>query len=170
MSFLFRGLTRSNSINMMWMYRNQLSIAGIRSMEPFLQNANNLASLNFDENNIQSKGFNLIFRALRDSPIKCQLLLRLQQALCQALPSTPTCSQWISLPLSKINYRWRDHEKEMKLRLLQHKSSHHTRRLLCLLLCTSMSWVMVWFGSSMAASLAFSSFSLAPCSSIFAAW
>ena len=39
-------------------------------MVPFLQNSNNLTSLWIDKNNMQSEGFNLLLRALRDSPIQ----------------------------------------------------------------------------------------------------
>ena len=39
-------------------------------MVPFLQNANSLVQLILHTNNIQSQGFNLVFRALRDSPIE----------------------------------------------------------------------------------------------------
>ena len=35
-----------------------------------MQNANNLLELHLDYNNIQSEGFNVLFRALRDSPIE----------------------------------------------------------------------------------------------------
>ena len=38
-------------------------------MVPFLQNANNLKYVDLHNNNIQSEGFNMLFRALRDSPI-----------------------------------------------------------------------------------------------------
>ena len=69
MSFLFRGLTRSSSINHMLLYENQLSVAGT-SMVPFLQNANSLTYLDLDDNNLQSEGFNELFRALSDSPIE----------------------------------------------------------------------------------------------------
>ena len=70
MSCLFRGLTRSSSIREIQLYNNRLSAAGLRSMIPFLQNADNLAYLDIDDNNIiQSAGFNLMFRALSDSPI-----------------------------------------------------------------------------------------------------
>jgi len=68
MSLLFRGLTRSSSLKEMFLCRNELSVAGVRSMVPFLQ-ANNLRQLFLNDNNIQSEGFNLMFRALRDSPI-----------------------------------------------------------------------------------------------------
>ena len=71
MSFFFRGLTRSSSIEDIILHHNELSIAGIRNMVPFLQNANNLTYLSLKLNNIQSEGFNLLFRALRDSPIVC---------------------------------------------------------------------------------------------------
>ena len=70
MSSLFRGLTRSRSIREMILHRNELSVAGVRSMVPFLQNANNLTYLTLDENNLQTEGFNVLFRALCDSPIE----------------------------------------------------------------------------------------------------
>ena len=69
-SRLFRGLTRSSSIKEMTLRYDDLSAAGVLSMEPFLQNANNLQLLSLSNNNIQSGGFNMIFRALRDSPIE----------------------------------------------------------------------------------------------------
>ena len=70
MTFLFRGLTRSISIKKMALYENQLSVSGVRSMIPFLQNANNLTKLDLDYNDLQSEGFNLLFRALRNTPIE----------------------------------------------------------------------------------------------------
>eukprot|EP00985_Skeletonema_marinoi_P021048 scaffold12694_cov141-Skeletonema_marinoi.AAC.6 len=70
MSFLFRRLTRSSSIADVNFSDNELSVAGVRSMVPFLQNANNLTNLYLDDNNMQSEGFNIMFRALRDSPIE----------------------------------------------------------------------------------------------------
>ena len=70
MSFLFRGLTRSSSITNMDLVENGLSVGGVRCMVPFLQNANNLHSLNLRGNNLQSEGFNLLFRALSDNPIE----------------------------------------------------------------------------------------------------
>ena len=70
MSCFFRGLTRSSSIKEMALYRNHLSVAGVRSMVPFLQHANNLTHLNLDDNDLQSEGFNMLLRALRDSPIE----------------------------------------------------------------------------------------------------
>jgi len=39
-------------------------------MVPFLQNSNNLTHLYLDDNNIQSEGFNVLFRALCDNPIE----------------------------------------------------------------------------------------------------
>ena len=69
-SFFFRGLTRSSSIETIFLYDNDLSVAGVRSMVPFLQNAHSLTNLNLDRNNLQSEGFNVIFRALTDSPIE----------------------------------------------------------------------------------------------------
>ena len=69
-SCLFRKLTRSSSITDVSFCDNGLSAVGVRSMVPFLQNANNLKDLYLDENNIRSEGFNIMFRALRDSPIE----------------------------------------------------------------------------------------------------
>ncbi len=66
----FRGLTRSSSINDLQLHSNEFSAAGVRSMVPFLQNANNLKYLCLDDNNIQSEGFNVLFHALRNSPIE----------------------------------------------------------------------------------------------------
>ena len=45
-------------------------------MVPFLQNANNLLKLHVGRNNIQSEGFNVLFRALRDSPIETLICAR----------------------------------------------------------------------------------------------
>ena len=70
MSSFFRGLTGSNSIEEVRLMYNDFGVEGARSMVPFLQNASNLTSLNFTGNNIGSEGFNLLWRALRDSPIE----------------------------------------------------------------------------------------------------
>ena len=70
MASLFRDLTESSSIRIMELYDNGLSVVGVRSMVPFLQHANNLTKLDLSHNNFQSEGFNVLFRALRDSPIK----------------------------------------------------------------------------------------------------
>eukprot|EP00984_Skeletonema_dohrnii_P012966 scaffold5316_cov90-Skeletonema_dohrnii-CCMP3373.AAC.10 len=70
MTFFFRGLTRSSSIRSLGLFRNEFGFNGIQSMVPFLQNANNLLTLDFYSNDdIQTDTFNLLFRALRDSPI-----------------------------------------------------------------------------------------------------
>mmetsp|Transcript_19310 Transcript_19310/g.29501 ORF Transcript_19310/g.29501 Transcript_19310/m.29501 type:complete len:178 (+) Transcript_19310:57-590(+) len=69
LSCLFRRLTRSSSIRDVSFSDNGLSAVGLRSMVPFLQNANNLTNLDLEGNNVQSEGFNLLFRSLRDSPI-----------------------------------------------------------------------------------------------------
>ena len=69
-SFFFRGLTTSSSIVELYLNENELSVAGVRSMLPFLQNANHLQVLDLCNNSIQSEGLNLMFRALRNSPIK----------------------------------------------------------------------------------------------------
>jgi hypothetical protein len=70
MTFLFSGLTRSSTIYEMVLYRNEFSVEGVRSMVPFVQNSNKLSLLDLDDNNIQSVGFNVLLRALRDSPIE----------------------------------------------------------------------------------------------------
>jgi len=70
MSFLFGGLTRSSSIYDLRLFGNGFSVAGVRSMVPFLQNSINLKYLSLAGNNIQSEGFNVLLRALRDSPIE----------------------------------------------------------------------------------------------------
>ena len=69
MTSLFRGLTISSSIDEMTFTNNRCGVNGIRSMVPFLQNANNLLELDFFHDNISSEGFSLVWRALRDSPI-----------------------------------------------------------------------------------------------------
>eukprot|EP00984_Skeletonema_dohrnii_P006991 scaffold2487_cov98-Skeletonema_dohrnii-CCMP3373.AAC.9 len=66
----FRGLTNSNPIQLMALYENGLSAAAVQSMVPFLQNANYLKELYLSHNNFQSEGFNVMFRALRDSSIQ----------------------------------------------------------------------------------------------------
>ncbi len=70
MSFFFRGLTRSTSIERMLLLTNEFSAAAVQSMVPFLQNANNLTCLHISFNNIRSEGFNELFRALHTSPIE----------------------------------------------------------------------------------------------------
>ena len=71
MSSLFRGWARRSPIKEIMFTSNQFSVAGIRSMVPFLQNANNLQFLIMHRTNqIQSEGFNLLLRALHDSPIE----------------------------------------------------------------------------------------------------
>ena len=69
MTFLFRGLTRSRCIKRVSLYNNGLSAVAVRSMLPFLKNANNLTELDLRDNDIQSEGFNFLLRALSDSPI-----------------------------------------------------------------------------------------------------
>ena len=75
-SSLFRGLTRSSSIEELNFNYNQFSAAGVRSMIPFLQTANSLKHLDLGRNNIQSEGFNVLLRALRDSPIEKLFCMR----------------------------------------------------------------------------------------------
>jgi len=72
MTSLFRGLTGSNSIKRISLSGDEqiFGVEGVRSMVPFLQNASNLKKLNVSENNIGSEGFNLLMRALSNSPIQ----------------------------------------------------------------------------------------------------
>mmetsp|Transcript_14076 Transcript_14076/g.21776 ORF Transcript_14076/g.21776 Transcript_14076/m.21776 type:complete len:228 (-) Transcript_14076:701-1384(-) len=69
-SSLFRGLTHSITMEMLWLYNNQLSMVGVRNMVPFLESTNNLRHLDLDDNFIRSEGFNTLLGALRDSPIE----------------------------------------------------------------------------------------------------
>ncbi len=69
MSFLFRGLTRS-SIKRMALFDNRLSVAGVRTMVPFLENANNLRELDLSDNDLRSEGFNFILQALHNSTVE----------------------------------------------------------------------------------------------------
>ena len=69
-SFLSRGLTRSSSIETLALDVNGFSVAGVRSMVPFLQNANSLTRLDLDDNNLQTEGFHLLISALSDSPVE----------------------------------------------------------------------------------------------------
>ena len=69
-SSLFRGLKKSNIIDHLDLTDNDISTVGIRSMVPFLQNANNLVEVILDQNDLQTEGFNLLFGALRDSSIE----------------------------------------------------------------------------------------------------
>eukprot|EP00985_Skeletonema_marinoi_P004783 scaffold2079_cov142-Skeletonema_marinoi.AAC.2 len=68
----FRGLTSSNTIKNVNLSNNVgIRAEGVRSMVPFLQNSKKcLRELDFSYNCISSEGFNVLFRALRDSPIE----------------------------------------------------------------------------------------------------
>ena len=70
MTALFRLLTRGNSIKEISLRRNEFGLDGVRSMVPFLQNAGNLKLVDVSRNIIGSDGFNILFRALCDSPIE----------------------------------------------------------------------------------------------------
>ena len=70
MTSLFRGLTRSNSIQEIRLNNNEFGVEGVRSMMPFLQNASNLKLLSVSGNDIGSEGFALLWRTLCDSPIE----------------------------------------------------------------------------------------------------
>ncbi len=74
MSFLFREM-RSSSISEMQLYENQLTVAGVRSMVPFLQNSNKLNDLRLEGNSLHSEGFNVLFCALQNSPVEFYLVL-----------------------------------------------------------------------------------------------
>ncbi len=67
---IFKGLTRSNTIRSIKLSRNRFGVSGVQAMVPFLLNSSSLVSLNLSRNNIQSEGFNIVYRALRDSPIE----------------------------------------------------------------------------------------------------
>ena len=69
-SFFFRGLTRSSSIEELSLCENGLSAAAVPSMVPFLQSANNLTRLNLGQNSLQTEGFNFLLRALSNCPVE----------------------------------------------------------------------------------------------------
>ena len=70
LSSLFRGLSKSSSIVNLDLSSNEFSAAGLTSVEPFLKNSINLRELNLFHNNIQTEGFNILWQALRGSPIE----------------------------------------------------------------------------------------------------
>jgi hypothetical protein len=104
MSFLFGGLTRSSSIDGLHLANNGLSAAAIPSMVPFLQNANNLKYLDIGGEetacNLQSEGFNILFRALRDCPI--------ERLWCQncGIESIEIDNEHVPRHLKKLNLHW----------------------------------------------------------------
>ena len=65
-----RGLTKSTSISTLLLENNDLSTSAARSLVPLFQNSNDLETLSLEGNNFQSEGFNILTRALRDSPIR----------------------------------------------------------------------------------------------------
>ena len=69
MSSLFRRLTRGNNIHSLTLDYNHFGADGVQSMAQFLQSASKLTSLDVSNNDIGSDGFNLLWRAVRDSPI-----------------------------------------------------------------------------------------------------
>eukprot|EP00985_Skeletonema_marinoi_P029403 scaffold27786_cov146-Skeletonema_marinoi.AAC.7 len=69
MSFLFRGLTKSNTIKYVTLYENDFGAEGVLTMVPFLQNVDYLEELNLNDNTITSEGFNSVFRAQHGSAI-----------------------------------------------------------------------------------------------------
>ena len=102
--FLFGGLKRSCSIEYIHLADNGLSAAAIPSMVPFLQNANNLKYLDIGGedagNNLQSEGFNILFRALRDCPV--------EQLWCQncGIESIEIDLEHIPRHLKQLNLHW----------------------------------------------------------------
>lgn len=52
------------------MSSNRFGVQGVHEMTPFLQNTSSLTNLDIGGNDIGSEGFNLLWRALRDSPIE----------------------------------------------------------------------------------------------------
>ena len=104
-SYLFRGWPRQSSIRRMEFLFNQLSAAGIRSMVPFLQRANNLQSLFIYGNSIQSEGFNLLLRALHDSPINGLRLMRcdIQSPIEIDIDHSPRHLTYLNLEENSIN-------------------------------------------------------------------
>jgi hypothetical protein len=70
MSFFFRGLTKSSSVNYLALINHGFGVNGIQSMVPFLHNSKSLTTLFVSGNIIRREGFNLLWRALRDSPIE----------------------------------------------------------------------------------------------------
>ena len=70
LSSFFRGLTGSNTINTVGMTSNFFGVQCVHDMVPFLQNTSSLMNLDISRNDIGSEGFNLLWRALRDSPIE----------------------------------------------------------------------------------------------------
>ena len=71
LALLFRGWTQNTTVRRLNLHNNDLSISGVQSMVPFLQRQNNLTFLCLGHNvNIQSEGFNILLRALSNSPIE----------------------------------------------------------------------------------------------------
>ncbi len=79
MECLFRGLTSCPSaLGELCFPENEISVVGVQRMVPFLQQkSNSLIEINLNCNNIKSRGFNVLLRALRGSDIS-----RLECAKC----------------------------------------------------------------------------------------
>ena len=68
MTSLFRGLTKSSSIETIDLADNDIRIDGIRSMVPFLEHSPYLENLALDGNvNIDSECFGVLMRALNEN-------------------------------------------------------------------------------------------------------
>ena len=70
LSSFFRGLTGSDTVNTVILSTNHFGVQGVHDMTPFLQNTSSLTKLDIGVNDIGSEGFNLLWRALRDSQIE----------------------------------------------------------------------------------------------------
>lgn len=65
---LFRGLTKSSSIAILDLMRNNIGINAMRSMVPFLKNSPNLSTLRMSSNSvISSEGFEIVMQSLNRS-------------------------------------------------------------------------------------------------------
>ena len=105
MTSLFRGLTRSSSIEEVILTNNRSGVNGLENMVPFLQNANNLLELDFyHDDNISSEGFSLIWGALRDSPIKALTFVSCQLSSIEIdVAYVPNCLKVLNLSRNEIN-------------------------------------------------------------------
>ena len=70
MPSLFKELTSSSSIEMLFFGGNEFGSVGIQSMAPFLKNSNNLYGMNLCNNNFQGEVFETLIHALNGVPIE----------------------------------------------------------------------------------------------------
>ena len=71
-SCLFRGMTKSNSIDelRLCLRDREFSVAGLKCIMPFLQNTSCIRTLRLNGSSLGSEGFNFLIRMLHDSPIE----------------------------------------------------------------------------------------------------